>query len=230
MKTTFTYNRDIALYYERGFKYNYLIWELLANANRVINSVYIFKHFDEYCTQLQSDRNEDKQDVYWNASYYEKLIDYIKIVLAFETLNKASLLKKGILIHKIDSKVHKALAKRQTAGFPITLEEFYSESCTYLNWRDKEAKLNGLVSYYPTINFSHTLNENYQEILQLDPTLRVHLSKINQRRNRLHLYSDFTGAFEVSTYINKWKFIRESSLLTIRREFEMINDEMKKLD
>ncbi|MFX5747412.1 hypothetical protein ABTE19_21025, partial [Acinetobacter baumannii] len=64
------------------------MWGLLANADRVINSVYIFKHFDEYCRQLNSNRQEDKLEIYWAASYYEKLIDYIKIVVAFETMNK----------------------------------------------------------------------------------------------------------------------------------------------
>lgn len=229
-KTKFNFDEEIELYYSIGYKYDYLLWGLIANADRIINSVYIFKHFEEYCKQLNSDRNEDKKEVYWNASYHEKLIDFIKIVVAFETFNKAKLIKNGVLIHKIDPKFHKGLAKRQSAGIPITLDEFYNESYTNLNWRNKEANLNGLVNYYPTINFSHTLNKNYQEILKLDEILVSELDKINHKRNRLHFYSDFRGTFEVSRHIDKWKYIKEISKFTIRQEFELINKELEQFD
>jgi hypothetical protein len=227
MATRFELDEEIELYYGTGFKRTHLLWELFANADRVINSVYIFKHFDEYCRQLNSDKQEDKLEVYWNASYHEKLIDYIKIVVAFETMNKALLLKKGFLIHKIAHTYDEKLHKKQASGIPIDLQEFYNNNYTSLDWIRREARLNGLTPNLSTINFSHTLNDNYQEILPLDKNLLHHLKDINFKRNRLHLYSDFKGAFEVSRHIAKWKFIRESSLTKIRTEYSLIDEELK---
>ena len=230
MKTPrFDIEEEIELYYnfKTSYKWTYLMWGLLANADRVINSVYLFKHFDDYCWQLNSDRQEDKLEVYWTASYHEKLIDYIKIIVAFETMNKALLLKNGFLIHKIDHRYDKKLHTKQATGIPITLDEFYNNKYTSIDWVRKEAKLNGLTQNYSTINFSHTLNDHYQEILQLDKDLVHHLKAINQKRNRLHLYSDFTGAFEVSRHIAKWKYIKESSLSKIRTEYLLIDEELK---
>jgi hypothetical protein len=227
MTARFELDEEFRFYYSTGFKKSYILWELLANANRIINSVYLFKHFDEYCRQLESDKQEDKLEIYWNASYYEKLIDYIKIVVAFETLNKALLLKKGFLIHKIDHVYDKKLHKKQANGTPITLDEFYHNNYTMLDWIKKAAKPNGLTSNFSTINFSHTLNIKYQEILQLDSRLVHQLKEINQKRNRLHLYSDFNGAFEVSRHISKWRFIKENSLAKIEAEYLLINEELR---
>jgi len=123
MKTLrFDIDNEIELYYnyKTGYRWIYSMWGLLANADRVINSVYLFKHFDDYCWQLNSGRQEDKLEVYWTASYNEKLIDYIKIVVAFETMNKALLLKNGFLIHKIDHRYDKKLYKKQANGIPFT--------------------------------------------------------------------------------------------------------------
>lgn len=227
----FDIKEDVLLYYYNKdiYRRNHLMWELLANADRVINSVYIFKHFEEYCKQLNSDKPEDKNEIYWNVSYYEKLIDYIKIIVAFETMNKALLLRSGILIHKIDHSYNKKLHKRQSDGFPITIQEFFINNYTDLDWIRREAKLNGLVKNYSTINFSHTLNREYQKILKFDNVLVQHLVDINQKRNRLHLYSDFKGAFRVDSHIKKWKFIKEASVSKIRNELLLIEDELKKL-
>lgn len=230
MKTLrFDIDNEIELYYnyKTSYRWTYTMWGLLANANRIINSVYLFKNFDDYCWQLNSHKQEDKLEVYWKASYEEKLIDYIKIVVAFETMNKALLLKNGILIHKIDHLYDKKLHKKQATGIPITLDEFYIKNYTSVDWVREEAKLNGLVQNYPTINFSHTLNDHYQEILQLDKYLVQHLKAINQKRNKLHFYSDFTGGFQVSSHIAEWKFIKESSLSKIRSEYLLIDEKLK---
>ncbi len=87
-RSQFDIEPEIELYYnfKTNYRWSYLLWGLLANAHRIINSVYLFKNFDEYCRQLKSDRQEDKQKIYWTASYDEKLIDYIKIIVAFETI------------------------------------------------------------------------------------------------------------------------------------------------
>lgn len=214
-------------YYTSNYKYLRLLWELITNSHRIINSVYIFENFDEYCRQLSSDRQEDKQEVYWKASYYEKLIDYIKIVIAFETLNKALLVKEGYLIHKIDHLHNKRLRKKQNNGSPITLEEFYIDNYTNIDVRRKTAILNGLTKNLSTINFSHTLNDEYQKILQQDKTLVVYLKEINTRRNRLHLYSDFKGTLSVSHHIQKWKTIKELCLNTIKNEADQIDLKLK---
>lgn len=231
MKTTFfNIDNEIEIYYnfKTSYRWTYLLWGLLANADRIINSVYLFKHFEDYCWQLNSHRQEDKLEVYWAASYYEKLIDYIKIIVAFETMNKALLLKNDILIHKIDRRYNQKLFKKQQSGIPITITEFYKNNYTILDWIRKEAKLNGLTQNYSTINFSHTLNNHYQEILKLDKDLVYQLKEINQKRNRLHFYSDFRGAFfEVRSHIEKWKYIKESSLSKIRAEYLQIDEELK---
>lgn len=227
--TSYRLDEEIRLYFDNGYPKTRLLWELISNADMVINSVYIFKHFDEYCAQLSSDGQEDKKEIYWNASYYEKLVDYIKIVVAFETLNKALLVRRGFLIHKIDSKFYnKNLIRKQRNGAPVTIEEFYESNYTNLEPRRRKAILNGLTANFSTINFSHTLNENYQAILNHDSALVFHLKDINQKRNRLHLYSDFKGAFSVDDHIKKWSFIKEASTTLIRKELEKINVELKK--
>lgn len=102
MTKPYKIEEDIRLYYSKDYKFTRHLWELIINSYRVIRSVCIFENFDEYCFQLSSNKQEDKKEIYWNVSYYEKLIDYIKIIVAFETLNKALLIKKGYLIHTID--------------------------------------------------------------------------------------------------------------------------------
>jgi len=229
MRTKFRFDEEIELYFNHGtgYRWNHAMWGLLANADRVINDVYLFKHFEDYCRQLESGSQKDKQEVYWAASYHQKLIDYIKIIVAFETMNKALLIKSGFLVHKIDHLENKSLHRRQAKGIPITLDEFYRENFTSLDWIRCRAKLNGLTPNRSTINFTHTLNKQYQEILQLDEDLVLHLKEINMKRNRLHFYSDFTGAFEVNRHITKWKFIKEQSQTTIRKEFLKIDEVLK---
>jgi hypothetical protein len=227
MTSRFNLEDEIQLYYGSGYKKLHLMWGLFANADRVINSVYLFKHFDEYCRQLRSDKQEDKLQVYWDASYNEKLIDYIKIIVAFETFNKACLLKQGYLVHKIDHSYNKSLRRKQSAGIPIQLGEFYESNYTILDWISREAKLNGLTGNLTTIGFSQTLNDYYQTILQLDTTLLHHLKDIYKKRNRLHFYTDFKGAYEVNHHIAKWKFIKETSIAIIRKGYALIEDELE---
>lgn len=218
---------DIKLYYDNGYSQKRILWGLISNAHRVIHSVYIFKNFEEFCRQLSSDKQEDKKEIYWNGTYDEKLIDYIKIVVAFETFNKALLIKNNILIHKIDNKHNKKLQKKQQDGKPIFIQEFYEGNYSNLDVRRRTAELNGLTKNLSTINFSHTLNENYQAILKQDEDLVGYLKEINQKRNRLHLYSDFKGAFSVQHYITKWQFIMEKSQSLITNEMKIIDQELK---
>ncbi len=159
--TRYKLDEDVKLYYDTGYSKTRFLWELITNADRVINSVYLLKNFDEYSRQLRSNKQEDKQEIYWNAAYHEKLIDYIKIIVAFETLNKALLIKNGILIHKIDGKFNRQLQKKQDKGTPIEIKEFFQNNYTNIDFVRRKAELNGLLKNLSTINFSHTLNDEY---------------------------------------------------------------------
>ncbi|RAV28043.1 hypothetical protein [Sinomicrobium soli] len=228
MNTSDELNVAHKLYSNQDYPKTRSLWNLITNAYRIIKSVYIFTHFDEYCRQLRSDKQEDKQEIYWNASYYEKLIDYIKIITAFETLNKAVLVKKGILIHKIEhSKLNKELYKQQSAGKPVKISDFYLDGYPEITVRRNITEFNGLAKSMATINFSHTLNEEYQSVLNLDKKLVYYLKEINLKRNRLHLYTDFHGAFSVEHHIEKWRFIKETSISVIKKEKDKINEELK---
>jgi|GEM_PF-1750205 len=228
MTSRYSIEEEVRLYFDEGYSKTRILWGLIANADRVINSVYIFKHFDEYCRQLNSTKQEDKLEVYWNASYDEKLIDYIKIILAFETLNKALLIKQGILIHTIDNKFfNKKISRKQQDGLPITIEEFFQNNYTDLDFIKQSAVLNGLTKNLTTISFSHTLNKNYQAIIKLDKDLVSNLKEINLKRNRLHLYSDFKGTISVKQHIDKWRHLKEITTTIIRDELKKIDEELK---
>lgn len=191
--------------------------ELFHNAYRTIKSVYLFKHFEDYILQLHSNKNEDKKEIYWNTSYYEKLIDYVKISIAFENYNKAILLQNGILVHKIKrDKLYKKFNLIQSSGRPVYANDFLKEFGTNTNLNN-EIYLNGLTDNFQTINYSDTLNENYQQIIKLDFDLNYRLKEINEKRNRLHFFTDFKGAFEVKSHINKWRFIMDKSIATIEK-------------
>lgn len=210
------YIEDTAAYLDET-KREMILHELFSNAFRTIKNVYIFKHFDEYEKQLHALTNDEKKEVYWNASYYEKLIDYIKIGIAFETYNKAFLLKSGFLVHKIkNSSLTKDFFKIQGSGIPIRYREFLNHVGTLKN-NDKKGSiyLNGLNDYFQTIKYSETLNDFYQEIIGLDKDLIFQLKKMNEKRNRLHFFTDYKGAFEVSRHIANWKFIMTKSIETI---------------
>jgi len=166
------YSKDIVAYQTKSIYSLILINELLHNSLRTIKSVYIFKNFEEYCRQLKSDKQEDKLEIYWETSYGEKLIDYIKISVAFETFNKAQLLKKGIIVHKINPKFDKKISKVQTRGIPVKMTDFFKNKLETVNLFDKENEFFG--AFYEscsTINYAHTLNENYQEYINLENQL-----------------------------------------------------------
>jgi len=223
----FRIKEETLCYLKEDYESDRLIWNLYINAFRTIKSVYLFQNFPEYCKQLKSNKQEDKLEIYWNASYNEKLIDYIKISVAFETFNKAFLIKKGILVHKIDPKFNKQLEKKQKAGFPVKLDEFLKNNYSNLDFINQKAELNGFIEYFPTINYSHTLNKNYQEIIGLDNQLLFELQKINQKRNKLHFFTDFKGAFSIPDHIRKWKYIMTNSIEIIETELIKANEKLK---
>ncbi len=211
---------DTRAYYSNSFGKR-ILEELFLNSYRTIKSVYLFKNFDEYLIQLKSDKNEDKKEQYWNASYYEKLTDYVKISIAFENYNKAVLIQKGFLVHKIQkNNKTKELFKKQNNGEPIRIEEFKSISSFIRERNIDKYYLEGLQNGFPTIGYSVTLSEKYQRIILLDNELLFRLKEINKLRNQLHFFTDFKGAFEVNSHISKWKYIKEKSIEIIENEIK----------
>ena len=212
------YTEDTAAYLDSRHKLR-ILTELYFNAFRTIKSVYIFENFNEYVSQLNSDKNEDKGKIYWNASYYEKLIDYVKISIAFETYNKAVLLDKGFIVHQIKKdSINAKLFLDQQNGIPIKVEDYLQVAREANDKQKTGIYLTGFRENFPTINYSTTLNEKYQEIIQLDNELCCRLKEINEKRNRLHFFTDFKGAFEVRSHIDKWKYIMQTSIQTIEHK------------
>jgi len=209
------YLEDTAAYIDSERKER-ILTELFFNSFRTLQGVYIFKNFDEYLQQLKSDKNEDKKEIYWNASYYEKLIDYVRISIAFETYNKAVLLESGYLIHKIKKNPNnKDLYELQKKGTPIKISEFVKVSHTEIDRFENKIYLIGFTDNFDTIAYSVTLNDNYQKIIGLDSELCSRLKEINNNRNRLHFFTDFKGAFHVDSHIRKWSYIKKIAFETL---------------
>lgn len=223
----FKLKEETLCYSKEDYESHRLIWNLYSNSFRTIKSVYLFQNFPEYCYQLSSQKQEDKKEIYWNATYYEKLIDYIKISVAFETYNKATLINKGIVVHKIDSGFNRKLARRQKAGFPVRLTDFLKNNYSKLDYHKQVAELNGFSQNFRTINYSHTLNSEYQEYIRLDEQLVFELQKINEKRNKLHFFTDFKGAFMVRRHIERWSYIMNRSLELIETELKQASEKLK---
>lgn len=212
---------DTRAYYSAEFK-ELVLEELYHNAYRTLRSVFMFEHFDEYIFQLQSDKQEDKNDVYWKTAYYEKLTDYIKIAVAFENYNKAVLVESGYLVHRIQKgEKTKYLWKLQEKGQPIRISDF-KQKCEFVNDSRLRIKyyLEGLKKGFPTISYSQTLSEEYQQIIKLDERLVYQLKKLNEKRNRLHFFTDFKGAYSVHSHIEKWRFIKDCSIQTLEQKMK----------
>lgn len=212
------YLEDTAAYLDNIRKQR-ILSELYFNAYRTINSVYIFKYFDEYVSQLQSDKNEYKKEIYWNVSYHEKLIDYVKISIAFETYNKAVLLDNGFIVHQIKKNPLNAnLFTDQHKGIPIRTVDFLKVSEETSKKFDHKIYLTGFRENFATLKYSITLTEKYQEIIQLDNGLCYYLKEINEKRNQLHFFTDYKEPFEHKSYISKWKYIMTNSIQTIGKK------------
>jgi hypothetical protein len=186
-----------------------IVLELLHYAYFIYDRVYVFKHFEAYA---ESFRIEPKSDVYWNGLHYEKMIDQIRICTAFENYNKAILLSKDILVHTSDANSSKAFHKQQKAGLPILLDEFLKTNTFVQEPPHKEWYLSGLTANFNTITFSQTLKPGYQELIGLDQRFLGYLTNINVKRNRLHFYKNYAGAFEVNRHIDSIRFARDYGL------------------
>lgn len=214
-KKTKYYLEDTVVYLDNDRKQR-ILSELYFNAFRTIKSVYLFKYFDEYVSQLQSDKNEDKKEIYRNASYYEKLIDYVKMSIAFETYNKAVLLDNGFIVHQIKkNSLNANLFTDQQNGIPIRTIDFLQVSEETSEMFDDKIYLTGFRECFATLSYSITLTEKYQGIIKLDKELCYRLKEINEKRNQLHFFTDFKGTFELKSHIKKWRYIMINSIQTI---------------
>lgn len=192
-----------------------IVLELLHYAYFVYDRVYVFKNFEAYA---ESFRVEPKSDVYWNGLHYEKMIGHIRICTAFENYNKAVLLSHDILVHTADPNSNKAYFKKQKAGLPVLIDDFLSTNSFVQESPNKEWHLSGLTPNFNTITFSQTLKPGYQELIRLDERFLGYLTNINVRRNRLHFYKNYAGAFEVNRHLESIRFARDHGLTLIGKQ------------
>lgn len=198
-----------------------ILFELYSNALMTIRSVYMFKHFDEYITQLKADTNSGKGEVYWNVSYYEKQMDYVRIAIAFETFNKGFLLENGYIVHSIKkNKRNEELYNQQQKGNPVKISDYLLVADECYDRVENRYYLGGFRDGYQTINYSLTLNDKYQEIINIDRELLLHLRALNDKRNRLHFFTEPKGAFEHKSHIAKWRFIMDASISVIKNHYD----------
>ncbi len=194
-----------------------IVLELLHYVYFIYDRVYVFKNFDAYA---ESFRLEGKSDVYWNGLHHEKMIDQIRICTAFENYNKAVLLSKDILVHTVHPNSNRAFFKQQKAGLPILLDEFLKTNTFVQDAANKEWYLSGLTPNFNTITFSQTLKPGYQEVIGLDTRFLGYLMNINVKRNRLHFYKNYAGAFEVNRHLDSILFAKTYGLEMIRNQIE----------
>ncbi|MCE9686479.1 hypothetical protein LZP73_09670 [Shewanella sp. AS16] len=119
------------------------------------------------------------RDLALNASlvqqeFYRYLEDDILIMAAFELFAKAFLLKCGYLIHKIKSPSN--LHKQQNRK-PVSFSTYRAE----LKRREDIQLL------LQTLSVSTLLKTEYVRLLEFAPEVVSELSRINERRNKIHL-------------------------------------------
>ena len=114
-------------------------------------------------------------------------------------------------------KILEAAGKEQ----PIRISDF-TQKCEFVNDSRFRIKyyLEGLKKGFPTINYSQTLSEEYQQIIKLDERLVYQIKKLNEKRNRLHFFTDFKGAYSVHSHIEKWRFIKNLSIQTLEQKMK----------
>jgi hypothetical protein len=194
-----------------------IVLELLHYAYFIYDRVYVFKHFEAYA---ESFRIEPKSDVYWNGLHYEKMVDQIRICTAFENYCKAVLLSNDILVHAVNANSNKAFYKQQKAGLPILIDEFLKTNFFVQEAPHKEWHLSGLTPNFNTITFSQTLKPGYQEVIGLDSRFLGYLTNINVKRNRLHFYKNYAGAFEVNRHLDTISYAKEYGLGLIKEAID----------
>lgn len=88
----------------------------------------------------------------------------------------------------------------------------------------KEWHLSGLTPNFNTITFSQTLKSGYQNMINLDTRFLGYLTNITMKRNRLHFYKNYAGAFEVNRHLESIKFARDYGLTLIGKKIEAMRE------
>lgn len=197
---------------------NKVALDLLFYARILFSRVYVFQNFDIYSRSFEFDPLPKE---YWEAAFYERLIDKIKICTSFENYNKAVLLSNGILIHKINPKSNKKLASLQQSRTPVLIDDFLLDHKYSLDYNN-EWSLDGLRKNFETITFSDTLAEHYQRVIGLDKNFIHYLKEMNIYRNRLHLYKNYAGASVFRVELEKIAFAKNYGLEQIEKQIESI--------
>jgi hypothetical protein len=135
------------------------------------------------------------------------------------------LLDNGFIVHQIKkNSLNAYLFTDQQNGIPIRAADFLQVSEETSDMFDNKIYLTGFRENFSTLNYSMTLSEKYQEIIQLDKELCYRLKEINEKRNQLHFFTDFKGAFELKSHISKWRYIMANSIQTIETKLKNHNE------
>lgn len=200
-------------------------WELLSYAHMLYSRVYVFKNFEAFSKSFTLDPRPDE---YWEGLSREKLMDEIRICTAFENYNKSVLLSQGYIVHTIEGGKNRQLAAQQKTK-PVLISDFLKTNQFIQKDQFGEYFLEGLQTF-KTITFSRTLNESYQDIIGLDSRFLNYLKNLNEKRNRLHFYKNYGGAFRVETYLENLAFAKAYGTELLAKELNRIEELQKALD
>ncbi|HRK52777.1 MAG TPA: hypothetical protein PK185_02615 [Cyclobacteriaceae bacterium] len=200
-------------------------WELLSYANMLYSRVYVFKNYGAFAQSF--DANPPSSE-YWEGLSYEKLIDDIKICTAFENYNKSVLLSKGVVIHLIDTRKNRVLAKRQKST-PVLISDFLKSNKFIQKDRFSGLYLEGFQNFN-TISFSRTLTDSYQEFIDLDSRFLGYLKNLNEKRNRLHYLKNYHGAYRVQTLLDNIAFAKSYGTELLQSEIVKVERLLRKFD
>lgn len=196
---------------------------LRSRARYLVDTTYMFKHWDEYLVQKHAETNEEKGDVYWTAEYYEKPMDQIRIIAAVENQLKAMLLAKGYMVHYIRREAEtRHLYDKQEEGDPVRIADFLAVRSFYTDIKQWKPLLEGLHSDLKTLSITHLLGTGMTSVLGLDERFVHLLKKIQKDRNRVHFMIDQPGAHNAERYLDDWGFVRECCSALVRQDVHMI--------
>jgi hypothetical protein len=202
-----------------------VVWELLAYSRMIYSKVYVFVNYEKFCESFtERDKKGNPPKEYWEGLHYEKLIDHFKICTVFENYNKAILLSKGYMVHTIDDKKNKRLAKTQREE-PVLISDFKMNNSFIKDNFSSKYYLEGLKNFN-TISFGLTLKEDYQNVINLDHDFVTYLKKINTRRNRLHFYKNYSGGFSVAHYLEQLKYAMDYGNKMIDKRLKVSHDNL----
>lgn len=91
---------------------------------------------------------------------------------------------------------------------PILISQFLSSNNFIQDNPYGELFLDGLANFN-TISFSLTLSDQYQSVIGLESRFLNYLKATNPKRNRLHYYKNYAGAFRVETYLDSLRYARQ---------------------